>query len=351
MIRQPHKLTLAALLAAGAFVFTVGQVSRAEDKPAKDDSAAAAAAAPDNAAAANKDENAAAANKDDNAVPGAPAADASKDNVKREQAEQVSLPAGVQAKKDAGKEDRDGILKPIATATEAALTKDGFDDVIERLVDQDRNRLGKEGAGKQKYDDLNKAAQTLRDEFKKKYGRDFDVGRAEALTHVATLCGEIQDPQQVASAWPVQAVVAAPGEALQAAAQQPGGTPADKDSNIEKGRDVAIATIPASHGLPAVHVSLIQEATGWKIDLPNSVTGQQLHDNLLKHMDMINDMQAKWPADANAAELAFTHHIMLGLYGADAEPKEGAQKGDRVAQPGDADAGQAKEPDAASKQD
>jgi hypothetical protein len=341
MIRQPHTLTLAAVLAAGAMVFT-GQNSRAEDKPARDDSAAPAAR--DNAGAQNKDENAA---------PGADAAaaaDASKDNVKREQAAQASLPAGVEAKKDAGKEDRDGILKPIATATEAALTKDGFDDVVERLVDQDRNRLGKEGAAERKYDDLNMKAQALRDAFKQKYGRDFDVGRAEALTHVATLCGEVQDPQQVASAWPVQAVMPAPGEAVQAAAQQPGATPADKESNIEKGRDVAIATIPASHGLPAVHVSLIQEATGWKIDLPNNVSGQQLHDNLLKHINMIQDMQAKWPADANAAELAFTHHIMLGLYGADAEAKQGAEKGDSAAQPGDAAAGQPK-PDAAPKQD
>jgi hypothetical protein len=308
MIRQQHRtLTLAAILAAGAFAFTVGQQSsRADDNARKDNSAAAAA---------------------DNTVPGAPAADASKDNVKREQAEQVSLPAGVQPKKDAGKEDHDGILKPIATATEAALTKDGFDDVIERLVDQDRNRLGKEGATKQKYDDLNAKAVALRNEFKQKYGRDFDVSRKDALTHVATICGDIQDPQQVASAWPVPAVIAAPGEAVQAAAQQPG-TPADKDSNIEKGRDVAIATIPASHGLPAVHVSLMQEAGGWKIDLPNNTTGQQLHDNLMKQFTELGDTLAKWPADPDAAELMFTHHVMLGLYGADIQPAQGAQKGD-----------------------
>jgi hypothetical protein len=327
MFRQPRTLTLAAALAAGAFVFGMGQFARAEDDAAAKDNSAAAAAAN---------------NKDENAVPGAAAADASKDATKREQAEQVSLPAGVQPKKDAGKEDHDGILKPIATATEAALTKDGFDDVIERLVDQDRNRLGKEGAGKQKYDDLNMKAQALRDAFKAKYGRDFDVSKKDALTHVATICGDIQDPQQVASAWPVQAVVPAPGEAVQAAAQQPG-TPADKDSNIEKGRDVAIATIPASHGLPAVHVSLMQEAGGWKIDLPNNVTGQQLHDNLLKHLTMINDMQAQWPASPEAAELAFTHHIMMGLYGVDAQPHEGAQKGDAAAAPNQAGAGQSKE--------
>jgi hypothetical protein len=311
MIRQHRTLTLAAVLSAGAFVFTATgpQSAQAADNARKDNSSAAAAAA------------------QDNAVPGAQAADPAKDATKREQAEQVSLPPGVQPKKDAGKEDHDGILKPIATATEAALTKDGFDDVIERLVDQDRNRLGKEGADKQKYDDLNTKAEALRAAFKQKYGRDFDVSRKDALTHVATICGDIQDPQQVASAWPVPAVVAAPGEAVQAAAQQPG-TPADKDSNIEKGRDVAIATIPASHGLPAVHVSLMQEAGGWKIDLPNNTTGQQLHDNLMKHLTHISDMQAQWPADPDAAELMFTHHVMLGLYGAELEPAQGAQKGD-----------------------
>jgi hypothetical protein len=332
MDRQHRSLTLAAMLAAGAFGFGTGQFSWAEDNAAKDAGAGAAAAAD---SAADKAGDAAAKTADaakdaaDNAADATKdAAGVAKDKVQDAQAQQATLPAGVAAKKDAGKEDRDGILKPIATATEAALTKDGFDDLIERIVDQDRNRFGKDGSADKKYDDLNAKAQSLRDAFKAKYGRDFDVGRAEALTHVATLCGEVQDPQQLASAWPVQAVSPAAGEAVQAAAQQQGTSPADKESNIEKGRDVAIATIPASHGLPAVNVSLMQEAGGWKIDLPNNVSGQQLHDNLLKHMTQASDMQAKWPADANAAELAITHHIMLGLYGVDAEPKEGARKGD-----------------------
>jgi hypothetical protein len=306
MILQKHRsMALTAALAAGAFLFSAGQGVRAAD---------------DNAAG----------NKDENAVAGAREANPQSDNVKREQAEQASLPAGVQPKKDAGKDDHDAILKPIATATEAALTKNGFDDVIERLVDQDRNRLGKEGATKQKYDDLNAKAQALRDAFKNKYGRDFDVSRKDALTHVATIAGDIQDPQQVASAWPVPAVVAAPGEAVPAAEQQKGTTPADKDSNIEKGRDVAIATIPASRDLPAVHVSLIQEAGGWKIDLPNNISGQQIHDNLLKRLTQVYDMQAQWPADPNAAELAITHRVMLGLYGVDVQPKQDAEKGDRA---------------------
>ena len=39
--------------------------------------------------------------------------------------------------------DAEGIRDVIAQIAEASVTKDGLDDVVERFVDADRNRLGK----------------------------------------------------------------------------------------------------------------------------------------------------------------------------------------------------------------
>src|SRR5688500_13365145 len=41
--------------------------------------------------------------------------------------------------------DVEQIRDTLASATEAALTKGGFDDMVERLVDADRNRIGSTG--------------------------------------------------------------------------------------------------------------------------------------------------------------------------------------------------------------
>jgi hypothetical protein len=287
---------LATAMAVGGFSFGVSQFSRAEDK--------------------------AAGQRDSDVTTSGSSAE------KRAAAEAATFPAGIELKKDAAKDDHDAILKPIGTATEATLTKDGFNDVVERLVDQDRNRIGKEGATdkKQNYQDLNAKVAALNDAWKAKYGEKFDLSRSKAFAGVATIAGEIKDPQAVATAWPVPAFSPAAGEAVEAAAKQPGQTEVNKDSNLEKGRDVAIATIPASHDLPALHVSLILEAVGWKIDIPNPVSGQQLHDNLLKHVDHILSMQNQWPVDKDSASMMAAHHILMGVVGVDAPPVDHQKK-------------------------
>jgi len=289
---------LAAALAVGGFTFATSQLSRAEDK-----------------AAGQRDSS-------DVTTSNSPAE-------KRAAAETATFPPGIELKKDASKDDHNAILKPIGTATEAALTKNGFNDVVERLVDQDRNRIGKEGATdkKQNYDDLNAKVDQLNSAWKAKYGEKFDLSRNKAFANVATIAGEIKDPQAVANAWPVPAFSPAAGEAVEAAAKQPGQTEANKDSNLEKGRDVAIATIPASHDLPALHISLIQELGGWKIDVPNNISGQQLHDNLLKHVDHVLSMQNQWPVDKDSASLMAAHHILMGIVGVDAPPADQQHKG------------------------
>lgn len=235
------------------------------------------------------------------------------------------FPAGVESDDEPGEEHK-ALFDTLGEATEAALTKDGFDDFVERLVDQDRNRIGEDGFAERKFDDLNARVDAIRQAWKNRFGEgDFDADEEQAFAKLAVIVGKIDDAKALASAWPVPAVTdasgAAPGEPVPAAAKETAGNQdPDLNSNLEKGRGVAIATIPASHGLPALNVSFIHELPGWRVDVPNTLTGQQLHDSLLKHLTHVADAQADWPADKNEAALLIAHHVLLGAYGVDVAP-------------------------------
>jgi hypothetical protein len=280
----------------------------------------------------------------------------------------LALPAGAKAKEADKATDYTSI---IANETEEALDKGNFDNLINGLVDQDRNRLG---SGK----DLDRSKldgriDSLRQALKAKYGDDsFDVHHDKLFTDAKIVRGEIQDPNQFAQNWPVannasDALKAGatdnlkgtqPGDAKatdanratassgddkstasvkvgdttvsgqvkQDDAKPAGSKVVDDDTrtqgNIQEGRDFAVLQIPASHGLPVVNVSMIRELTGWKIDIPNNRSVQQVHDDLLKHLTMIGDNQAAWPADKDDAKAMIAHHVMMALYGIDANPAQ-----------------------------
>jgi hypothetical protein len=254
----------------------------------------------------------------------------------------------------------------------SADDKGNFNNLINKLVDQDRNRLG---SGK----DLDRAKldgriEQIRQAFKSKYGDDsIDVHHDKLFAGAKIVRGEISDPNQFAQNWPVAQMSAS--DALKAGASEglkgtqpddakatdanraaantgddkstasvkvgdttvsgqiksdnaaPAGSKVvDEDTrtqgNIQEGRDFAVLQVPASHGMPAVNVSMIRELTGWKIDIPNNRSVQQVHDDLLKHLTMIGDNQANWPADKDDAKAMIAHHVMMALYGVDASPAQ-----------------------------
>jgi hypothetical protein len=234
----------------------------------------------------------------------------------------AKFPPGVQAKEADDVEDVQDLL---GTAAEAALTKDGFDDLVERLNDQDRNRLG-EGMKGMKYDDINAKVAAINEAWKAKYDDDFEVEHKDALVALVVIQGEVQDPKAViVGGWPVPArmidkvqtddaartAAAAAGDDGEGA---PGQETAVEAANLEKGRELALATYPASHGLPGVTASLVGEAQGWRIDIPNTITAARLHENLVKRLDAIQQNQAKWPANENDASAMVVHQIILALY-------------------------------------
>lgn len=115
------------------------------------------------------------------------------------------FPAGIQATKNDDSEDIRDVLGQVA---EASLTKDGFDDIVERFVDADRNRIGpwvKDGS--RNWSTLNGRIAQFQNDWKAKYGQDFDVKHAvvfgEGFKNFTIAQGEIVDPVLLSN-WPVQ---------------------------------------------------------------------------------------------------------------------------------------------------
>ena len=189
--------------------------------------------------------------------------------------------------------DAESIRDTVASATEAAITDDGFDDMVERFVDADRNRIGEYLDDNDDFTALNEKAKAFRDQFQAKYDAEFDIADEGAVysDQFATIRqSELQ--------------------ARQAAATD------DPDANREEGRNVATVMIAKSHGLPQLTVNMIHEMPdSWRIDLPDTVTGKQLHDNLSKALDDLTANQDKWPGDKVEAQRYVTHRLLLAIHG------------------------------------
>ena len=216
----------------------------------------------------------------------------------------------------------------LGQVTNAALTKGAFDDMIERFVDADRNRLGgwvKDKNNKEKLDVLDGRIAQFQGDWKAKYGHEFKIQKDDLVFGNPTIFtyaqGEIGKDAQLAGEKLPPAENVTKDNLGKKDAQ--GNTAADR--NLEKGRNVAYVTVAESHGMPQLKVPLIHELPDlWKIDVPDSVTGQMLYDSLLKHLTTANDMKDKWPTDENDAYRAISHHVLMAIMNVDHDAKHGA---------------------------
>jgi len=262
---------------------------------------------------------------------------------------------------DAMAPDADDIRKTIATASEASLTKGGFDDLVERFSESDRNRLGKEMKGETFKNDTTldgRIAQFQKD-WKAKYNQDFNIkdrnaifdpsfamirqGELPGYNNNARMAGEHQTgamnttpggagdmntPAAGTTATPAAGTTANPDGTARA---NPNGTNAPVgDASVNTGNDranknarnanenMASVTVQASHGLPELTVPMIHEfPDSWKIDVPDNYTAQQLRDNLLKHLTMADEQKDQWPSDPNEAYRLVSHHVLMAIMGVD----------------------------------
>ena len=230
------------------------------------------------------------------------------------------------------------IYTMLGQVTNASLTKGGFNDVIERFNDADRNRIGpwvKDKANKEKLDVLDGRIAQFQKDWKAKYNEDFRITKDDVVfgnPMFTVAMGEIGKDAELAGKKLPPADNVTPDN-LGKPKDATGNTAADR--NLEKGRNVAYVTVAASHGLPELKVPLIHELPDvWKIDVPDSVDGKKLYDNLLTHLTMCNEHKDKWPSDVNDAYRAVTHHVLMAILdvSSDAKPA-GAKLGDDAARP------------------
>lgn len=234
----------------------------------------------------------------------------------------VSLPAGI-TPKDLNS-DR-GIERAFKAVSEDAMDKTGFDNLVARLVEQDRERVKKSltsGSLNNIDGSKNKALTDLIADidgsWKSKYNQGFSIDTGKVFTseflHIQT--GEVNDSQMLLGKWPVNAngmAVGDTGKLTQSDVDQArkafGG-----DVKLEKGRNVAIAHLLADHGMTGINASMIDEAGGWKFDVPNDLTAQKLYDNLVRNLTYIDSHKNQWPADVNEGYRDVAHAVTAALY-------------------------------------
>jgi len=216
--------------------------------------------------------------------------------------------------------DAEGIRDVLAQVAEASLTKGGLDDLVERLVDADRNRIGQ---NLQKDNpDLDGRIDQFRKDWKAKYNQDFDIKNEEAAfpnNMFAITQGE-QGRNAAGAAVSVDAGRNASGGASanvdvknNTGVDRPDSAAADTNRN-DPGRNVATVQVAASHGLPALTVPMIHEAPDrWKIDVPDTVTGDKIKANVLAHLTAADEHKDQWPQDVNEAHALVTHHVLMAI--------------------------------------
>jgi len=260
---------------------------------------------------------------------------------------------GVEKTKDAITGDRTAAQSPnaeeihdvLAQVAQAAFTKEGLDDMAERFVDADRNRLGQNKDALKNTTEIDGRVAQLQEDWKGKYGQDFNIKDEDKIYNAfATVTEGEETGARTASGVKIEGDVSADRNRADVKvenntgvdapkANTTGDTPADRNLN-DPGRNVATVHIMESHGLPALDIPMIHEAGGWKIDIPDSVDSNKLAANVKSALTSCGEHKDKWPATADEGYRAVTHKVLAAVF--DKLPAEGAARdaaGDPAAAP------------------
>jgi hypothetical protein len=71
--------------------------------------------------------------------------------------------------------------------------------------------------------------------------------------------------------------------------------------------------IPPHHNAAEAHLRLKREGNDWKIDLPDSMTREQLTANLSRHLGDIQQQKENWPEQESDAYKMVSHQLLVAL--------------------------------------
>ena len=247
------------------------------------------------------------------------AADNSQRSSARESA-QLQFPAGFQLK-DVG--DLNDIRGEFGNITNKAVTKHDFGSFLGELTAQDHSRM--KDYKQQDFTTLDGVIDQFRKDWQAKYGHDFDIKDQTKVygDQFTIVQGVVTDPAVALANWPVQASPKSEArtdtDQARLAGSQQNRTDAADQAKLDKGREVAIARVPDSHGLPEVTASLIHEKPDhWRFDIPNNINSQEIHTQLQNHLTYLSQHKDQWPADENEAYRQVTHHVVAAIYNVNA---------------------------------
>jgi hypothetical protein len=236
---------------------------------------------------------------------------------------EAQLPAGIAAK---NLNSDKAIEKSFQKLTNDALSKNSFGDVAAMLADQDYDRIKKSASNSlsnlngDKNKALNDLVNNIDNTWRSKYNQKFDMDYSKVFTSdfIRLNTGEVSDPNLLVGNWPVDASALCSAEGGKV-------TPQDAQTaqnkvfggrvKLEKGRNVAVAHLVASHGLPGINASLIHEVmSGWKFDIPNTIDAQRLYDNLVANLGYVNSHMDQLPSDVNGGYREVAHAVVAAIY-------------------------------------
>lgn len=213
----------------------------------------------------------------------------------------------------------EAIHDTLAQVAEAAFSKNGVGDIVERFSKADRDRLNENKDAYKTDDATNGQIDQLAKDWKDKYGDSFDIKDEDKVYNMqfASI-----DEMGAGDAARTASGTVAPNSAATDDANHKAAD-ANADASKMKG-DAAVVHIAASHGLPAVDVPVVKEIMGWRIDAPESVDGAKLKANIQAALNDINGMKAQWPADQDEAYRHVTHRLLLAVLDKSATDAGGA---------------------------
>lgn len=266
--------------------------------------------------------------------------------------------------------DAEGIRDVLASSTEATFTEGGFDDLVERFVDADRNRIGENMPSDEELKPLNDQIKAFRDAWKNKYNQEFDIEDEELVfANYQIMQGEIGDQARTAGSRQgtdtgatgtvqkrdtttvtvdtdrpdntaervgetTENAAERTGEAVRDAADatadaarnaadraqqatgldSPTNNASDRNLN-DPGRNIATVQIEQSHQMPALSVNLIHEfPDSWRIDVPDTVDAAKLRMNLTNAVNDLSAMKDQLPADVNEAYRMVNHRVLAAIH-------------------------------------
>ena len=166
----------------------------------------------------------------------------------------------------------DGAYEVLGETVEAAVTEGGFDDLVERLADNDRGRFSNIAGAD--FQPLNNAVRSVREAYRAKYGREFDIDKPAAM---------LRDVVNL----------------------QPKGATEDK-------KFLTVRIQPKRPNVPVYDITMVKDGD-WRIDVPDNYDAQSLRQELVIHLGRIGQGDSAWPADYAEAQRLIAYHVLAAV--------------------------------------